>query len=106
MHVLKCDRGDADSRATVVQEADVLNMVQSPHVINLYRVLQLGWPSEDSIALDMEYCTGGDCKQAMLSTMEMRACFEQVLAALIYCHAQGARAKTQLNIVLTCRLRN
>ena len=106
MHVLKCDRGDADSRATLIQEADLLNMLQSPHVVHLYRVLELGWPSKDSYALDMEYCAEGDCKQAWLSTMEMRTCFEQVLAALLYCHHHGARAITRLNIVLTCRLRS
>ena len=105
-HVLKCDLGDEVTRAKLEWEALLLDLLRHPHVVNLYRVLQLGWPSADSIALDMEYCLYGDLLHARLGTTEVRACFEQVRAALLYCHSQGAHAITKSSIALTCRLRN
>ena len=102
--MLKCDRGDATTRATLEREAECLDLLRHPHVVQMYRVLPLDWPSPGSIALDMEWCSGGDMLNARLSTLDMRKCFEQVLEALLAGHAYGARAITQLNIVLTCRL--
>ena len=89
-HVLKCDLGDAVTQRLLREEADMLHELRHPHVVNLYRVLGLRWPSEDSVALDMEHCVLGDVLHARLSTMELRACFEQMLSALLYLHSEGA----------------
>ena len=94
MHVLKCDKGNQVTRDTLLHEAGVLDQLRHPHVVNLYRVLALGWPSADSVGLDMEYCKLGDCRVVCLSTKEMQTCFMHILSALLYCHAQGARAIT------------
>ena len=89
--MLKCDNGSEVSRYTLQQEADLLSELRHPHVVNMYRVLQLGWPSRESIALGLEYCERGDVLGMQLSTGALEACFEQILSALLYLHGQGAR---------------
>ena len=89
LHVLKCDNGDPDSRQMLQYEAACLHELRHPHIVNLYRVLKVRWPSVDSVALDMEHCELGDVKNARLSTTSLRKCFEQVLSALLYLHSQG-----------------
>ena len=94
-HVLKCDLGDARTNELLVAESDLLDSLRHPNVVSLYRVLNLGWPSRES-----------DLLHARLSSWEMRACFEQMQSALLYCHAQGVHAMTKSSIVLTWRLRS
>ena len=72
----------------------MLHELRHPHVVNMFRVIPLGWPSPDSKALDLEFCGDGDVTTAPLSTAEILTCFEQVLSALLFCHSQGTRVIT------------
>ena len=89
--MLKCDNGSEVSRYTLQQEADFLSELRHPRIVTMYRVLHLGWPSQESIALDLEYCERGDVQGMQLSTGALQACFEQILSAWLYLHGQGAR---------------
>ena len=61
----------------------MLHELRHPHVVNMFRVIPLGWPSPDSKALDLEFCGDGDVTTATLSTAELLTRFEQILSALL-----------------------
>ena len=90
LHVLKCDNGSDVGRYTLQIEAGFLSELRHPNIVTMYRRLELQWPTEDSIALDLEHCARGNVADTMLSTASLRTCFQQMLGALRYMHSQGA----------------
>jgi 5'-AMP-activated protein kinase catalytic alpha subunit len=74
----------------VRREISVMKLFSHPHIIRLYEVIG----SDKNIYMFMEYCSGGEmfeylCRKGKLPEDEARRYFQQMIAAIEYCHVHG-----------------
>lgn len=75
------------SQLAIEREIVVMKLVSHPNIMRLYDV----WETSTELYLILEYVQGGElfdhlCRQGRLSTEESLRYFQQVIAAIDYCH--------------------
>ena len=77
-------------RLSIEREIVLMKLVEHPHVMRLYDV----WETSSELYLILEYVDGGElfdylCTRGRLAPSEALACFQQIIAAVDYCHRFG-----------------
>ncbi|KAF8433219.1 kinase-like domain-containing protein [Boletus edulis BED1] len=77
-------------RLSIEREIVIMKLIEHPNVMRLYDV----WETSSDLYLILEYVEGGElfdylCTRGRLAPSEARACFQQIIAAIDYCHRFG-----------------
>ncbi|KAF8556413.1 Pkinase-domain-containing protein [Imleria badia] len=77
-------------RLSIEREIVLMKLVEHPNVMRLYDV----WETSSELYLILEYVEGGElfdylCTRGRLAPSEALACFQQIIAAVDYCHRFG-----------------
>ena len=75
---------------SIEREIVIMKLVKHPNVMRLYDV----WETSSELYLILEYVEGGElfdylCTRGRLAPPEALACFQQIIAAVDYCHRFG-----------------
>lgn len=79
---------DAATKIQMLQEVQLMKLVQHPHVVRLYEVID----TQTKLYLILEYADGGDMydyimkHEGGLSEDKARTYFKQIVTAIQYCH--------------------
>ncbi|TRY76929.1 hypothetical protein TCAL_10621 [Tigriopus californicus] len=79
---------DAATKIQMLQEVQLMKLVQHPHVVRLYEVID----TQTKLYLILEYADGGDMydyimkHEGGLSEDQARTYFKQIVTAIQYCH--------------------
>nr|CCC93683.1 unnamed protein product [Trypanosoma congolense IL3000] len=78
---------DAKSKTKLTREIRILQTLQHPNIMKLFQVVQ----TRQDIVLVLEYVSGGElfdyiCQRGPLSEGTVRHIFQQIVAAVAYCH--------------------
>ena len=71
----------------IEREIVIMKLIEHPNIMRLYDV----WETSTELYLILEYVEGGElfdyiCENGRLSTSEALGCFQQIIAAVDYCH--------------------
>ncbi|KAH9839832.1 kinase-like domain-containing protein [Rhodofomes roseus] len=77
----------ADRMYSIEREIVVMKLIEHPNIMRLYDV----WETSSELYLILEYVEGGElfdylCEKRRLSTYEALGFFQQIIAAVNYCH--------------------
>ncbi|KAG9309519.1 Pkinase-domain-containing protein [Chiua virens] len=75
---------------SIEREIVIMKLIEHPNVMRLYDV----WETSSELYLILEYVEGGElfdylCTRGRLASPEALACFQQLIAAVDYCHRFG-----------------
>ena len=75
---------------SIEREIVIMKLIEHPNVMRLYDV----WETSSELYLILEYVEGGElfdylCTRGRLAPPEALACFQQIIAAVDYCHRFG-----------------
>nr|CAD7194420.1 unnamed protein product [Timema douglasi] len=80
---------DEDNLKKIFREIQIMTKLQHPHIIRLYQVME----TEKMIYLVTEYASGGEIfdylvENGRMNEKEARRIFQQIVAAVHYCHTR------------------